>query len=390
MVAVRTESRTLMPTIDRRALLRGFGALGVAAGATAVGASGTSGAATLPRPMAAQAPQMTVLVDRPGAARGRIYYTSAGAVIADQHGTTIDYWPSENLCADFRPQSYRGRRVLTWHEQLPEEFGNGGTDYIGDRSFRILDRLSDVGGLLPDLHEFRMTARGTAFLTAYQEIPYDLSPVGGPVRGTLHDSLWLEVDIASKAVLRQWRASDHIALAESYLAPPDGESFDFFHINSVSSDVDGNILISARHTSAVYKLDGRTGEILWRMGGKRSDFTVEGDAAFRGQHDARACDERTIRLFDNGSDGTTTQHPYSRVLWLRRDERKRSVRVVRELAHPHGVLAEAMGNAHELPNGNTFVGWGSSSRLSEFDPAGRLVFDATLPNLCYRGYRVRA
>jgi hypothetical protein len=51
--------------------------------------------------------------------------------------------------------------------------------------------------------------------------------------------------------------------------------------------IDGNAMISARHTWAVYKIDLSSGEVRWRFGGKRSDFDLPASATFTWQHDAQ-------------------------------------------------------------------------------------------------------
>ncbi|WP_245573859.1 arylsulfotransferase family protein [Amycolatopsis nigrescens] len=395
-----------MPEMDRRKALRRLGLIGAAAGAGAAGlatGSGFAGAAEKPgasgfaasvRPAGRasttlEIPQMTVLVDRPEAAPGLIYYNADGMVIADRHGVTKNFLASPKICSDFRPQTYQGRRVLTWWEQGDNDLNSGGTLHRADLSFTVEDEITEFGAFRPGMHEFAITPQNTALLTIYQRIPYDLRPVGGPAEGLLTDSLWVEVDLASRQVLNQWRASDHVPITDTYARLPTdpAESFDYFHINSVSPDVDGNILICARHTSAIYKTDRRGHRLLWTMGGKSSDYRVDGDASFSWQHDAQAVDAFTIRLFDNASDGTAVDRPHSRVIWVRRDPWTKKVSLVREWIHPEGVSSYAMGNAQKLANGNTFVGWGSSMRVSEVDRRGRLVFDATLPDLCYRGYR---
>ncbi len=53
-----------------------------------------------------------------------------------------------------------------------------------------------------------------------------------------------------------------------------GQGYDYFHLNSVAEMDDGHLLISARNTCALYKVDRFTGKILWRLNGKRSDFSV--------------------------------------------------------------------------------------------------------------------
>jgi hypothetical protein len=82
---------------------------------------------------------------------------------------------------------------------------------------------------------------------------------------------------------------------ECYAKPADineatrtgAQPWDYFHINSVDRDSKGNYVISARHCKAVYYIDGSTGEILWKLGGKNSTFTMGENTHFAFQHDAR-------------------------------------------------------------------------------------------------------
>src|SRR5215210_1358962 len=90
---------------------------------------------------------------------------------------------------------------------------------------------------------------------------------------------------------------------ESYLKPGNGprKHFDYFHINSIDVDHDDNLLISARETSTIYKVDRKTGEVVWRLGGKKSDFEIGPGTRFAYQHDARRQRDGTITIFDNGT-----------------------------------------------------------------------------------------
>jgi hypothetical protein len=53
------------------------------------------------------------------------------------------------------------------------------------------------------------------------------------------------------------------------------------------------------------------------------------------------------------------------------------------------ILSGSQGNDQVLPNGDSFVGWGEEPFLTEFDPAGQIVFDAHFPSpgQSYRAYR---
>ncbi|MGZ3387575.1 MAG: arylsulfotransferase family protein, partial [Isosphaeraceae bacterium] len=55
----------------------------------------------------------------------------------------------------------------------------------------------------------------------------------------------------------------HCLLPASRAATP----WDWFYINAIHLDTDGNLLISARLAWAVYKVNLRTGNIIWVLGG---------------------------------------------------------------------------------------------------------------------------
>ncbi len=237
-----------------------------------------------------------------------------------------------------------------------------------------------------DLHEFQLTPPGTALFTCYpQTVSMDLSPAGGPSDGHVLESIFEEVDLASGRVLLEWRSLDHIPVSDSY--KPVGASYDYLHVNSIDVAPDGNLLISARHTWALYKVDHRTGEIMWRLGGKRSDFSMGHEAQVSWQHDVRMPSNATITLFDDGSDGLQSTESQSQGLVLAVDETARTVRVARSYRHPRSLLASAMGSMQTLPDGNVLVGWGTAPYASEFGADGTLVADARMPSPLY-SYRV--
>src|SRR5262249_37445744 len=141
------------------------------------------------------------------------------------------------------------------------------------------------------------------------------------------------------------------------------------------------------NTWALYKVDRRTGKVIWRLGGKRSDFALGAGVRFAWQHDVRRQPDGTITLFDNESTPKVGDH--SRLLSLSVDEAAHTVAVARALAHPDGTLADAEGNTQVLPDGHVFAGWGLGRRVSEQDASGKLLFDARLPADydTYRGFR---
>jgi len=305
----------------------------------------------------------------------------AGAVIVDNSGQPLWENPlAGKVTTNFRVQRYRSSPVLTWWEGTIE-LGHGVGEYvIADSSYRAIRRVQAAHGLRGDLHEFVITPRDTALLTSYVVTGADLSSVGGSRKGTIQDAIFQEIDLASGRVLLEWHSLDRISLAESY-APVEAD-WDFFHINSVDLDLDGNLLVSSRSTHTVYKID-KAGSILWRLGGKRSDFSMGAGSNFAWQHDARRQPDGTLTVFDNGA--TPAVEKLSRGLTLDVDERAMTATLLRQYTHPK-ILSGSQGSVQPLPNGNVFVGWGEAPHVSEFDHSGRMLFDAVLGEQ-YQSYR---
>jgi arylsulfotransferase ASST len=314
---------------------------------------------------------------------------SQGPEIVDDRSRPVwfDQLPNGDQATDFRVQSYRDAPVLTWWQGKGFGGATAGVDYIADTSYRVIATVHAGNGLDADGHEFALTPQGTALITIEHQIPHDLSPLGGPKDGSVIDGVVQEIDVATGRVLFEWHSVDRVPLDESHR--PVASPYDYFHLNAVSVDSDGNLLISSRNTWTVYKVDRRSGQIIWRLGGKRSDFSLGSGVAFAWQHNPLPAGANTIRLFDNGSNGETVVSPRTRVVWIHLDLGTKTATLARELTHPTGISVPSQGNAQGLDNGNTLVGWGELGRVSEFDPQGNLLFDSLFAGQydTYRAYR---
>jgi hypothetical protein len=330
------------------------------------------------------------LITRRGATAPGLVFTapmggpgSLGPLILEESGEPVWVRPSPAGLAqlDFRAQTYRGKPVLTWWQGRVAKGWGRGEYVLLDSSYRELTRVRAGNGLHGDLHEFELTPDGTALITAYDTVDH-----GGR---KVVDGVVQEVDVASGEVVFQWRSLDHVPLVDSYRPRParPATPFDYIHLNSVSLDLDGNLLVSGRHTCTIYKVDRRSGAVLWRLGGKRSDFPLRPGVRTWFQHDVRRDEDGTLTIFDNGS--TPDREPLSRALTLSLDEPRRRAAVLRADTHP-GVLARAMGSVQRLPDLGLFVGWGTEPYASEFAPDGSLVYDVRMPDggISYRAFRL--
>jgi len=304
-----------------------------------------------------------------------------GAMIVDDRGELVWFRPSTpSTTMNFRPGVFRGEPVLTWWEgRFVRGVGRVGEYVVMSNAYLELARLPAGGGLPADFHEVLLTAENTLLVTAYETTTADLTPVGGRRGGRVYAGVVQELEVPTGRVLWEWHSLEHVPVTES-MSDQIGDPYDYFHVNAVDVDHDGNLLVSARNTWTVYKVARRSGEVLWRLGGKRSSFTMGPGTTFAFQHDARSHrDGRSITVFDNGPD-PGQRRPESRALELRLDFARKRATLARELRHRPPLYARVTGNQQLLAGGDSLVTWGSTGRFTEYAANGAVRLDATLPH----------
>ncbi len=394
--------------LSRRRL---FGLAGAtAAGAAGLAASGCSaGSDGQPAPRAGDVsrgyvsrPDLTppaVTVTRHGAgADSRYFFVAApysapghgGALILDSRGEVVWFGPSTPAQhkLELNTQTYRGQPVLTWFEGVVVEGYGQGELVIADSSYRTIQTIRALDGVMADFHEFVITPQGTALVTAYRKhAGADLSGVGGPSSGVLLSGVAQEIDIATGRLLFEWDSINHVRVSETYQQRQrhgdggDGtrsRPFNYFHINSLALDMDGDLLISSRNTWTVYK--GQARPCRHRgLADERQEVGLHDGARdrFFWQHDVRPHGDGVLTVFDNGA--LPAEEKQSRALILGVDTKAMHVTLRKAYVHPgRRMVAGAMGNAQLLADGRMFVGWGTEPFFSEFAPDGRLLLDGSL------------
>jgi hypothetical protein len=316
-----------------------------------------------------------------------------GPMIVDANGNLVWFkpMPVDQQADDVRVQTLHGKPALTWWQGRSGAGIGFGEDVIYDSSYRQTHVVRAGNGLSADLHEFWLTPRGTALITAYEPVYWNASSAHASAREIVLDAVVQEIDINTGLVLFQWDSLDHVPVTESEEPlPAPGQPFDYFHVNSIQQTADGNLIVSARNTWAAYDIDGRTGQVLWTLGGKNSSFKMGRGTAFAFQHDVRvrSDDGTLVTVFDDGA-GPPTVHDQSRAMTVRLDYRQRTATLVRQNMHSPDLLANYEGNTQLLDGGDQFVGWGQQPYFTEFDPSGHIVFDGRFvdANSSYRVYR---
>jgi hypothetical protein len=291
---------------------------------------------------------------------------------------------AENLSV----QSYEGRHDLTFWQGKVLSLGFGqGEDIVMNSNYRTVARIAGGNGLQADLHDFQIAPHNISYTTAYNAIRCDLTSVGGAPGGVILDTAVQEIDMKTGLVRWEWHSLDHVGVAESETAAPKTTPWDWFHLNSIDLEPDGNIFISARNTWAGYQLEGGTGNIRWRLGGTRSSFRMGPGAETAWQHDGGVLSDGEVTLFDNGSNPPV--HRQSRAVRIALDFKTHEAHLRSAYTHSNPLLAVSQGNVQTLPDGNAVVDYGSVPEISEYAKNGSLLFDAHLPFAMdsYRGFR---
>ncbi len=286
-------------------------------------------------------------------------------------------------------ERYLGKPVLTWWYGRAggNVVSNPSGDVIMNRSYQRVATVHAGYGYATDEHDFQLTSRGTAYLDSVVLTQGSLTGVGGPAKGPVADYVLQEVDVKTGTVLWEWHALGHVPIDASYMRYTAGEHFyDYFHLNSIQPLPDGNLLISARDTCALYEISRTTGKVIWTLGGKHSSFKMGPGTTFWWQHDARLHGSM-LSLFDDGA--LPERESQSSAEFLRIDAATREVSLIKRFTHYPPLLASAGGSTQPLPNGDVFVGWGTQHEFTEFSPTGRQIFNGAYPLRVgsYRAFR---
>lgn len=238
---------------------------------------------------------------------------------------------------------------------------------------KLVDRVQAVG-TTTDFHDLQQTPEGNFLLLSYRLRPgVDTSAFNGDEDATVYDGVVQEVTPDGQLVW-EWSTADHIGLDETERWWPGlTEPYDIVHINAVELLSDGDLLISLRHTDAVYRLDRATGAIEWKLGGTPTDdsLTVLNDPLaadpLGAQHDIRYLGDGEISIHDNATDlGRAPRAVRYRV--------EGSSATLLEQRTDHLATDSRCCGSARYANGSWLISWGGRPLVTEFAPTGRRTF----------------
>jgi hypothetical protein len=230
--------------------------------------------------------------------------------------------------------------------------------------------LGCARGLRVRLHDLIAEPDGGYWLLCDETRAMNLAAFGGVANALVTGTVVQHLS-ASGALLFSWSAFDHFAITDVNESERSGAIVNWTHGNAIDLADDGNLIVSFRNLGEVTKIDTRSGDVIWRLGGRRNEFAFVDTPtpSFVGQHSARVYAPGALMLLDNIGDPTQSRAERYTI-----DERTRTARLVQSVGSTPGVSTLIGGSVQSLPGARTLVSYGTAGRVEEYDADRRVVW----------------
>ncbi len=166
-----------------------------------------------------------------------------------------------------------------------------------------------------------------------------------------------------------WSAWDYLDVGPDTGTDP---QWGFAHANAVDHDpVEDALYVSCRRLNTIFKIDRLTGDRLWQLGGRDSDFTLPGGETtfFERQHQFHVWDGGIV-VFDNGSfermESWAAEYAF--------DEASGEAELTRIYSSDPPLYVYALGDASMLPSGNTLVSYSIAGQTDIVTPDDQRIW----------------
>jgi hypothetical protein len=244
--------------------------------------------------------------------------------------------------------------------------------------------LSCSRNLMPRLHDLIAEPSGSYWIMCDETRTMDLMAEGG-VAGARVTGTVIQHIGTNGELLFEWNPFDHFAITDVEQGERTGANVNWMHGNAIDLDTDGNLLLSSRNLGEITKIDIHTGAVIWRMGGRRNQFTFVDTPMppFARQHGVRTAAGSVVILDNLGNPAESRAERY--VI----DEVARTARLTQSYGSLPGVVTLIGGSVQPLSNGRTLVSFGTEGRVEEYDAEGRLTWRIQgNPGYVFRAQRI--
>lgn len=210
-------------------------------------------------------------------------------------------------------------------------------NFQGDTLTHIKKGQGDLKQVLH--HEIiKKSADEIVALTVEQKI-IDLTSIGGKKQDTINGDGIIILNKKGKQ-LWKWSVFDDLdPFKDKDLLK---NKKDWTHANSLSYDKDGNFLISFYNNGQIWKINSKTGKVIWKLG-KDGTMKMAPDTNFSQAHAAHIDQNGSLLFFDNGVD-----IKQSSVFALKVDEKNNDVKLDFHIKLPKDIYNDRMGSAYMI------------------------------------------
>ncbi|OQE18621.1 hypothetical protein PENSTE_c017G02158 [Penicillium steckii] len=278
---------------------------------------------------------------------------------------------------------------MRWHKPYAMETDGGAAVYNNHYEPR---KMISVPANEIDTHDFNVRYPPNVLQIQSRGEYIALDELGRPgTKQIITSNGFTETNLITGERVFEWRGNNKVKLNESYitLAEDLHPRDDYMHANAIDKNENGDYLLSARHTSTIYLISGKDGQIIWRLGGKNNDF--EKDFDFYGQHDSRFISVNSthmvISFFNNGAIDSDAREPTSSAMYVSLDLVARKATVLQRYLRPDKGVTDRRGNMQTLANGNVLICWSWDGYMSEYSHDGKLLMEAKFASDRHDTYR---
>jgi hypothetical protein len=249
----------------------------------------------------------------------------------------------------------------------------------------VVHQLPCAGGLVSRPHDLIVQLDESYWLMCDDTRTVDLSREGGQANAKVTGTAIQHIG-ADGRLLFSWSPFDHLDITDLDASKRAGTAVNWTHGNALDLDSAGNIVVSFRNLEEVTRINGTTGAVLSRLGGRKNQFTISGSTnpPFAQQHSARVSSANEIILLDNLGNPSESRAERYTVDWG-----SRTARLTGSFGSSPGVVTAIGGSVQSLPGGRMLVSFGTAGRVEEYDAAGNVVWRIQgNPGYVFRAQRI--
>lgn len=229
-------------------------------------------------------------------------------------------------------------------------------------------------------HEIKMMPNGNVVFLHGVAKEFDLSSIGGDANQLCYGD-GFTIYAPDGSVVFDWDIFGELdPVRDSYLNAA-LRPHDLVHANSVAWDGDGNYYFTLNHLNELWKIDGRTGKVLWRVG-DYGNIDIPENGYTEGIHSAEPLAPNRILVLDNGSVRGT-----SRALVYRVDESSKSASIELDVSIPARLSSADRSNCLYFEDKDLVFFGSTLGRCWVFtDTGGNILKAVKRTGISYRTY----